>query len=111
MYKKHTEVIDSEMTSLVARRASSLGSGSDILDPVVIKGYVEKALKVKFDYPTRDELQKRIAITVTRPDLDSALQALEHEGKILIDDRDGTIVWIARDDEAKFLDNYVQLEK
>ena len=84
------------LTSVVGPDTKGLrGDNSSLTRTLAVKGYVEKALKQKYDYPTRDELRKRITVTITKLDLDSALRSLENEGKIMIDERDGRIVWLA----------------
>ncbi len=77
---------------------------------LVVKGYVEKALKQKYDYPTKDELRKRIPITITKLDLESCLGSLENEGKIMMDERDGRIVWVAPESKEKSSRNFVSLD-
>ena len=74
------------------------------------KRYVEKALKQKYDYPTKDELRKRIPIIITKWDLDSALRSLENDGKIMIDKRDGRIVWVTPESERKSSRHFVPLD-
>ena len=97
------------MTSVVGPNTKGLRGGSSSTHALSVKGYVEKALKQKYDYPTKDELRKRIPITITKSDLDSTLRSLENEGKIMIDERDGRIVWIAPENEDKSSQNFVPL--
>jgi hypothetical protein len=75
----------------------------------MVKGYVEKALKRKYEYPTKDELRKRIAVTISKWDLDCALRSLEKEGKIMIDERDRRIVWVAPESGKKSSQHFVSL--
>ncbi|HZW58631.1 MAG TPA: hypothetical protein VFF30_20265 [Nitrososphaerales archaeon] len=90
------------MTNVLGHHKISQVSGSSISAIIVTKRFVEKALKDKLDdHPTRDELQKRVGVSVTNWHLDSALQALQREGKILVNAEDGRIVWIAPDDRKR----------
>ena len=98
------------LTSVVGPDTKGLRvDNSPLTHTLVVKGYVEKALKQKYDYPTKDELRKRIAVAITKLDLDSALRSLENEGKIMIDERDGRIVWLAPGNE-KSSQNFVPLD-
>ncbi|MHB2036168.1 MAG: hypothetical protein ACYCPW_05430 [Nitrososphaerales archaeon] len=100
-----------ELTSVERPDAKGLhGDNSPLTHTLTVRRYVEKALKQKYDYPTKDDLCKRISITITKLDLDSALRSLENEGKIMIDERDGRIVWVVPESEEKSSQNSVSLD-
>ena len=52
---------------------------------------------------------REFLLQLQKLDLDSALRSLENEGKIIIDERDGRIVWVVPESEEKSSQNFVPL--
>ena len=50
------------MSKIIGPDTHRVGSGNSTMNAMLTKSYVEKALKEKLDYPTKEELWKRVLL-------------------------------------------------